>query len=235
LTHGLYAREAVLPWEDAKRFEAFAQAIRDELNPNGPLEEEAVREVAELHWRKQRLALGYLLQYYKSPPPAELVEAANGGLASLAAYLQAEANGRSAPKLLMTAVQALDFVKAKLGGRGDGGEQDQRLPQPTPPGTQSGTGTVHGVVERAYDPVGLDQLLKVEMRIDARIGKIMARLVGLKEYKQLYCRDSVRALPSAMTPPLVVECSADQPAPETGGSSNADESKKTKVRKWGDP
>ena len=171
LTHGLYAREAVLPWEDAKKFEAFAQAIRDELNPNGPLEEEAVREVAELHWRKQRLALGYLLQYYKAPPPAELIEAANGGLASLAAYLQAEANGRSAPKLRMSAVQALDFVKAKLGGRGDGGEQDQRLPQSD--AARNAIRHRYGPRSRecAYDPAGLDQLLKVEMKIDSRIGK----------------------------------------------------------------
>ena len=119
-------------WEDAKKFEAFKQAIRDELNPTGPLEEEAVREIAELHWRKQRLALGYLLQYYKAPPPPELIEAANGGLASLAAYLQAEANRRSAGSLVMTGTQVIDYVKAKLGGRADGGDQDPQPQHPTP-------------------------------------------------------------------------------------------------------
>lgn len=236
LTFGLYARETVLPWEDATKFDAFVQAIRNELNPNGPLEEEAAREVAELHWRKQRLGLGYLLQYYKSPPPAELVEAAYGGLASLAAYLQAEAPSRSGATFLMAGMQALDYVKAKLGAQGDGGEQDRHLPQPTPPGTQPDTGTARGVVECAYDPVGLDQMLKVEMKIDSRIGKIMARLVGLKEYKRLYCRESIPALPSAMTPPLVVECSDVQSAPKTGNAtSQPDETKEPKVRKWGDP
>jgi hypothetical protein len=227
LTHGLYAREAVLTWEDATKFEAFAQAIHDELKPNGPLEEEAVREVAELHWRKQRLALGYLLQYYKSPPSAELVAAAKGGLASLAAYLQAEAPART---FLMAGMQALDYVKGKLSGRGDGEEQDQCMPHPTPP--KHDPSTVHGVVECAYDPVGLDHLLKVEMKIDSRIAKIMARLVGLKEYKRLYCRDSVLALPPAITPPLAVEYSADQPALQTGGSPQTDESQKPKVRTW---
>ena len=65
LTHGLYAREATLPWEDQKAFAAYCDAIRDELNPVGPLEEEVAREVAELQWRKQRIILGWLLQFYK--------------------------------------------------------------------------------------------------------------------------------------------------------------------------
>ena len=227
LSHGLYARETVLPWEDPKKFEALAQAVHDELMPSGPLEEAAVREVAELHWRKQRLALGYLLRFYKAPPPAELVEAANGGLTSLAAYLRAESGARTS--LLMTSSQMLDYVKSKLRTKGDAGDA-----QPTA-AKQSDTGAARSAIEAAYDPAIFDQLLKVEMKIDARISKILGRLVALKEYKLIYCNEAIPALPPATTPPLVAECSTDNSPREPGASSPADEPTKPKARQWGDP
>ncbi len=71
----------------SQAFAALHSEIRNELNPNGLLEEEAVLEVAELHWRKQRLAMGFLLQYYKRPPSPEMIAAAKGGLNALALHL----------------------------------------------------------------------------------------------------------------------------------------------------
>jgi hypothetical protein len=233
LTHGLFAREVALPWEDAKKFEAFKQAIHDELNPRGPLEEEAANEIVDLHWRKQRLAIGYLLQFYKVLPPPELIEAANGGLASLARYLQTETHRRAAGTLRMTGTQALDYVKRKLSARSIVAD-DAHLQHPTP-SVQRGTtaATPCSVLESAYDAAGFDQLLRVEMKIDSRIAKTMARLVCLKEYKLMYCRDSLPALPS---PPPVVEGPTVQPMPQPDGAPpQAEEPKTTKVRKWGDP
>ena len=65
LNHGLYARQATLPWESSADYEAFYQGTRDELMPDGLLEEEAVREIADLQWRKRRLALSWWLQLQK--------------------------------------------------------------------------------------------------------------------------------------------------------------------------
>ena len=44
-------------------------------------------EVAELVWRKRRLAMAFMLPVYKDPPPADLLEAAKGGIVGLADYL----------------------------------------------------------------------------------------------------------------------------------------------------
>ncbi len=70
LTHGLYARDTLLPWEDPEAFDALHQAIHEELGPSGPLEESAVRAIAELEWRKHRLAVGFLLPFFRKSSSA---------------------------------------------------------------------------------------------------------------------------------------------------------------------
>jgi hypothetical protein len=233
LTHGLFAREVTLPWEDAKKFEAFKQAIHGELNPRGPLEEEAANEIVDLHWRKQRLAIGYLLKFYQVLPPPQLIEAANGGLASLARYLHTETHRRAAGTLRMTGAQALDFIKGKFSARSNVAD-DAHLQHSTPSVQRDTiTATTCSIIESAYDAAGFDRLLRVEMKIDSRIAKTMARLVCLKEYKLMYCGDSLPALPS---PPPVVEGPTVQPMPQpVGAAPQAEEPKTTKARKWGDP
>lgn len=53
--HGLTAR-CVIPGEDAAEFDALLQAIRDEIQPEGPIESEAVAAVARALWGLRRAA-----------------------------------------------------------------------------------------------------------------------------------------------------------------------------------
>ncbi len=193
LSHGAYGREAVLPWEDLQEFARLHQSIRDELDPSGALEEEAVREVAELVWRKRRLAMAFMLPVYKDPPSADLLEAAKGGIVGLAGYLAKPAQGSSGA-FLATATQALDYVKSRLGtGKPASGQSPpQALLSVSKP----------SVVERAYDPAAMERQLRIEARIDSRIAKIIARLVGLKDYKVIYGPEPMQMLPAADTPAL---------------------------------
>ena len=92
LTHGVYAQEVVLPWEDAQAFDNLHEEIRRDLKPSGYLQEEAVRDIAKEIWRKQRLAITYALPFYKKPMTPELMEAAKGGIRGLAAYLADQSN-----------------------------------------------------------------------------------------------------------------------------------------------
>ena len=59
-----------------------------------------------------------------------------------------------------------------------------------------------------------DRYLKTEAMIDARIAKIMARLVGLKEYKKIYGQKPIEALPPVAAPTMLpaTELSADTEA-----------------------
>jgi hypothetical protein len=55
LRHGLLARDAVLPGEDADAFEDLLNRIRSDLSPIGPIEELLVDRVANAMWRLRRL------------------------------------------------------------------------------------------------------------------------------------------------------------------------------------
>ena len=194
LSHGLYARDAVLPWEDADAFAAFHQSLRNELRPDGPLEEETVFDIAELHWRKRRLTRGGVLPFYKEPPPPKMVEAARGDVAELAAYLTDPANAAQR-SFVATGSEMLDYIKSRFKGSGSStGDMSNAPPMLGTPTSSS--------VERAYDPVRMEAQLKTEMRIDARIAKLMGRLMGLKAYKELHCQQPVEVLPPVTAPPV---------------------------------
>jgi hypothetical protein len=54
LIHGVYARDILLPGENEEHFLGLFNAIRSELNPESPLEEEAVLDIVRSHWLKRR-------------------------------------------------------------------------------------------------------------------------------------------------------------------------------------
>jgi hypothetical protein len=54
LIHGVYARDILLPGENEEHFYDLFNAIRSELNPESPLEEEAVLDIVRSHWLKRR-------------------------------------------------------------------------------------------------------------------------------------------------------------------------------------
>jgi hypothetical protein len=54
LIHGVYAREIILPGESEERFTELYSALRSDLNPESPLEEEAVLDIVRFHWLKRR-------------------------------------------------------------------------------------------------------------------------------------------------------------------------------------
>lgn len=185
LTHGLYARDTVLPWEDVDAFAA-----------HHPLEE------ADLQWRKLRLSFGFLLPYYKKAPPPELIEAAKGGLASLASYLAEK--GSSSGTFVGTFSQALDLVKRR--------SADKAAPLPLAASPSP------SLIEHACDH------LKVEAMIDGRIAKALGRLAALKEYKKLYATGTGQLHPPAKAPPVEqTPCPALPPreAPAPAANTNA--------------
>jgi hypothetical protein len=53
--HGLRSRRVLLPGESAADFEQFCAALRDELMPDGPLEDGLVDRITGLLWRLRRV------------------------------------------------------------------------------------------------------------------------------------------------------------------------------------
>src|SRR3970040_1850629 len=80
LKHGLLARDAVMPGEDPAEFEAQLAALEADIQPQGALESELVRQIADAQWRMRRLTRiesGYLaaslenLRYLAKEPGSE--------------------------------------------------------------------------------------------------------------------------------------------------------------------
>ena len=53
--HGGFSKTVLFPWEDAEEFEALRRSLKDEFNPLGALEEEAVYTILTCIWRKRRI------------------------------------------------------------------------------------------------------------------------------------------------------------------------------------
>ena len=58
LTHGFYAADVVLPWENQQEFDQLLRALQDEYCPDGVSEEIMVFDLASLYWKKRRLEAG---------------------------------------------------------------------------------------------------------------------------------------------------------------------------------
>ena len=88
LTHGLYASDLVLAWENPQDFLDLHQSVRDELNPEGISEDLVVLDLARLHWVKRRLNIGSQLAYHGHPDAAHLAEAGANGWSGVRKHLR---------------------------------------------------------------------------------------------------------------------------------------------------
>jgi hypothetical protein len=55
LKHGGFSRIELLPWEDVNEFEELHRGLKEEFEPNGPLQEDCVYTILSCMWRKRRV------------------------------------------------------------------------------------------------------------------------------------------------------------------------------------
>ena len=91
LKHAVYSTDIVLSWESKSEFEALLQALREDYNPQGASEEEAVFDLASLHWKKRRLNIGSKLAFHRQSGSEKLTEASKGGWEGVAEHLSKSA------------------------------------------------------------------------------------------------------------------------------------------------
>jgi hypothetical protein len=198
LTHGVYAQEVVLPWEDAQVFDKIHGEIRRDLKPSGYLQEEAVRDIAKEIWRKQRLAIVYALPFYQKQMTPELMEAAKGGIRGLAAYL---ADQSIHSVRWMSTEDLLDEIKAEEAAARLTMPPEDDCNKPDEPPPKETNGITAEIVEQ-YDLATLEKQLKIETMVDNRIKNLMGRFFGLKTYAEMYGQKSTEVLPLLEAPPM---------------------------------
>jgi hypothetical protein len=93
LTHGLYASDVLLPWENEQDFKELHDSLRKEYCPVGASEEAVVFDLASLHWRKRRLNIGSQLAFHRHPDAGALADAGRNGWSGIAEYLESAGDG----------------------------------------------------------------------------------------------------------------------------------------------
>jgi hypothetical protein len=214
LTHGVYAEERVLPWEDPQDLMTLRDEIWEEYQVKGRSEEETALGLVWQFWLKRRVARAVQLPYHlglspedrQSPPKSfgDLVSrviaiADDGAEASAAATRAIEALEKAAAQILdiqrpLASHSSDETQQSALAAAGQAQRDAQfvrkmfmeqvfpRLIKLEEVRRNDGPSTAY---EKAYSSAELEKLTRLEAMLDARIDKLIARLVRLQEYKRL--------------------------------------------------
>src|ERR1035437_1814963 len=201
LLHGLYARDVLLPWDSKEDFLKLHADLKAEFTPNGRAEEEAVLDLAFLHWHKRTIYRLWQSAVLRDPFTEDIIQTESkswseirkrlraaatsegtvrGAIDNSMASMLAEAQSASDKIVTTSDVEEIKVLEARSSAFLTIASEkllpllksmDQR-----PDAVQA--------LDRAYEPEILEKVMRLEAALDARIGKVLARLVGLKEFKR---------------------------------------------------
>jgi hypothetical protein len=201
LLHGLYAKDVLLPWDSKEDFLKLHEDLKTEFFPDGRAEEEAVLDLAFLHWHKRTIYRLWQSTVLSDPFTEDIRQTEGKSWFEIRKGLRAAATSKRSLRgtienNLSSLLDGLETVGEKLATTSDAEElkviyaqtevmaklvterfmplvkaMDQR-----PDAEQA--------LDRAYAPESLEKVMRLEAALDARIGKVLARLVGLKEFKR---------------------------------------------------
>lgn len=201
LIHGIYVKDILLPWDDREEFVKLYAALKVEFFPNGASEDECVFDLAQAHWQKRTLLRLRTATTLRNPFVLEIKATGKNSWAGIRQGLRKKAKQESATKKEMedTFISALSNISrlAKKISNDTSNAKVEELQPLLEEGIELMRDTVVPMLndvrrmpnsERALEnnhlPDDLEKVVRLEVLIDSRITKIMARLVGIKEFKR---------------------------------------------------
>jgi hypothetical protein len=214
LVHGLYARDVLLPWDSKSDFEKLHADLRAEFMPHGRAEEETVLDLTFLHWHKHTVYRMWQTSVLKDPFTQDILETKRKSWSGIRNRL------RSAARSERTLLGVADAERAKLLSQIErlrkdmDAASDQQEVQLIEQKIDALLGTMHKHVlplvqalqqgpnaeqtfDSAYASESIEKIVRLEAALDARIAKVLARLVGLKEFKRTPAAGTIAALTSS--------------------------------------
>jgi len=200
LLHGLYAKDVLMPWDSKEDFLSLHQELIDEFFPNGRAEEEAVLDLAFLHWQKRTLRRLWQSAVLRDKFTDDIIQTQAQSWSEIRKRLRAAA--RDERTLLGTIedtvttgvseVQRLGMKIAKNSGpqvKDLAPRMDALLKTLTDSllpllNAQRQAPDAEQAFEKAHAPECLEKVMRLEASVDARITKVLSRLVGIKEFKR---------------------------------------------------
>jgi hypothetical protein len=199
--HGLYAKDVLLPWDNREEFAALHRGLKKEFFPSGPSEDECVFDLAHLYWQKRTLWRLRTAAVLRDRFTSEIVATEKKSWSGIRRALRENAReeGSLVRKMENSVAKAVaevqrlgkklakdvpwedvDKLTPLLGASIELAiksllpllEQVRQLPD------------AEGAFDKNYLPDALEKIVRLEASIDARINKVLARLVALKEFKR---------------------------------------------------
>ena len=218
LTHGIYGRDILLPWESCEEFEKLLAELQDEFRPSGRMENEIVFDLAHLRWQKYRVHQMWIAAAHADPFVSDLIKAGQKSWAGIRKHLKCKAkDGRMMSDMLnaLFLEQTAEAAKklAELIQTGKLGDSETKTAETRKREANAFRNVVKDFslplieaykdrsnaedsLRRAYSPEYLEPIIRLEAMIDARIDKALARLVNLKEYKRFAATYSPPLIPA---------------------------------------
>ena len=201
LVHGLYAKDVLLPWDSKDDFGILLEGLRAEFSPRGRAEEEAVLDLAMLHWRKQTVWRMWTVAVLKDPFTQDILQTERKSWSGIRKRLRAAANDNRTLQGMADAnctkmLSQVERLEKEMAAASD--EREIKLIEgkinalhrtisdhvlPLVQALVQGPNAVQAF-DKAYAPESMDKIVRLEAALDARINKVLARLVGLKEFKR---------------------------------------------------
>jgi hypothetical protein len=212
--HGLYSKDVLLPWDDPEEFAALHSGLKMEFFPSGTCEDECVFELAQLHWHKRTISRLRTATVLRDPFTNEIVATKKKSWSGIRRTLRQKA--REEGSLLQTLERAVANALTEVQRLGKKLAKD--LPreevEKLTPLLNAGFEHVNkrllplleqvrqvpdaeGAFDKNYLPEALEKVMRLEAMIDARISKVLARLVALKEFKRTPAGNPLAQLPAS--------------------------------------
>ena len=201
IAHGLYAKDVLLPWDDREQFDALHNDLKKEFFPSGPSEEECVLDLAQLFWQKRTLWRLRTATVSRDRFTEDIVATEKKSWVGIRQTLREKAREehtvlQSLETTVANAVSDMARVMRKFAAD-PSAEEVEKLGPLLSIGLDIVRKSVmplleevrqlpnaEGAFDKNYLPEALEKIVRIETSIDARIGKVMARIVALKEFKR---------------------------------------------------
>jgi hypothetical protein len=201
LVHGLYAKDVLLPWDSKEDFEKLCEDLRAEFRPRGRAEEEAVLDLAFIHWNKQTLWRMRQAAVLKDAFTLDILQTERKSWSGIRKQLRAAAKSERGLQSMtegnFSTLQAeVNRLQRKLKKSTDPAEVrllEEKIgtcmrllsehAAPLLKSLMQGP-NAEQAFDKAYAPESMEKIVRLEVALDARMNRVLARLVGLKEFKR---------------------------------------------------
>jgi hypothetical protein len=207
LTHGIYGKDILYPWESREEFEKLLAELRDEFQPSGRMENEIVFDLAHSRWQKYRLHQMWIAAAYGDPFVSDLVKSGQKSWVGILNHLKCESKNRrmisdlenalfsgkieedakTLVELIQTGKLADSATKSSETKKREFNASRTVMKDFTIPLIEAykDRPDAEDSLRRTYSPEYLEPIIRLEAMIDARIDKALGRLISLKEYKRV--------------------------------------------------